>query len=206
GCVRAVESDLGEPVLGDLHGGACLLHLLAQGLHLGDREASVLSHHNDRGVLEDTVERCDELFLSRSIHCKLFPVWRAPRRARDRRLRPAARPVANNRIGRRFDALPPEPRLRYRRFEPVAGLARRTCPKSVSTRLCRRLSRLKPKPRWAPAVSDRTPAFAGSRVTSKPCRKPFRLLEESARMRSKSRLAHHQEFEGRVKARRQIGP
>jgi hypothetical protein len=48
-----------------------------------------LSYNNDVGALEDTIERRDELFLSRSIHSKLFPVWR-PRCARNRRLRPVA--------------------------------------------------------------------------------------------------------------------
>src|SRR5215470_14199240 len=76
GCVSAVESDLGEPVLGDLHRRARLLHLPAQVLHLGHREARILSDDHDVGALEDTVERRDELFLSRSIHSKLFPVWR----------------------------------------------------------------------------------------------------------------------------------
>jgi hypothetical protein len=33
-----------------------------------------MSHDHDPGVFEDTVERRHQLFLSRSIHCKLFPV------------------------------------------------------------------------------------------------------------------------------------
>src|SRR5262249_62365423 len=90
GCVRAFESDLGETVFGDLHGGARLLHLLAQGLHLDDREAGIVSDDNGVGVLEDTVHFRDELFLSRSIHCKLFPVWRPV-------FRVAAPPVATSR-------------------------------------------------------------------------------------------------------------
>ena len=44
GDVRAFESNLGEAVLGDLHGGAGLLHLLAQLLHLGDRQAGIVGH------------------------------------------------------------------------------------------------------------------------------------------------------------------
>jgi hypothetical protein len=88
-CVSAVESDLGEPVLGDLHRRARLLHLPAQVLHLGHGEARILSHNHNVGAFEDTIKRRDELFLSRSIHSKLFPVWR-PRCARNRRLRPAA--------------------------------------------------------------------------------------------------------------------
>src|SRR5882757_2243340 len=35
-----------------------------------------MSHDHDAGIFEDTVERRDELLLRRSIHCKLFPVWR----------------------------------------------------------------------------------------------------------------------------------
>src|SRR5207245_9871698 len=55
---------------------ACMLDLLAQILHLSDGEARIVSDDHDGGALEDTVERRDELLFSRSIHCKLFPVWR----------------------------------------------------------------------------------------------------------------------------------
>ena len=71
GDVRAIESDLGEAVLGDLHGGARLLHLLAQILHLGDREAGIVGHDDDAGGLEDLLEEADELLLFRSIHVAL---------------------------------------------------------------------------------------------------------------------------------------
>jgi hypothetical protein len=33
-----------------------------------------MSDDHDIGAFEDTAERRDELFLSRSIHCKFFPV------------------------------------------------------------------------------------------------------------------------------------
>src|SRR5262249_1269245 len=69
GCdVRAVKSDLGETVFRDPHGGARLLHLPAQSLHLDDREAGIVSNDDDGRVLEDGIERRDELFLARSIH------------------------------------------------------------------------------------------------------------------------------------------
>ena len=68
GDVRAFESDLGEAVLGDLHGGASLLHLLAQILHLGDGQAGIVGHDDHPGGLEDLLEDADELLLFRSIH------------------------------------------------------------------------------------------------------------------------------------------
>jgi len=36
-----------------------------------------VSNDHDIGALEDTVEFRDQLLFSRSIHCKLFPVWRS---------------------------------------------------------------------------------------------------------------------------------
>jgi hypothetical protein len=50
-----------------------------------------VSNDHDIGILEDTVEFRDQLLLSRSIHCKLFPVWRSDLGIR--RLRPAALPA-----------------------------------------------------------------------------------------------------------------
>ncbi len=47
---------LGETVLRDLHRGAGLLHLLAQGLHLGDGEAGIVSHHDDVRGFEDSAQ------------------------------------------------------------------------------------------------------------------------------------------------------
>ena len=52
GDVRAFESDLGEAVLGDLHGGAGLPHLRTQLLHVGDREAGIVSDDDDAGVVK----------------------------------------------------------------------------------------------------------------------------------------------------------
>ncbi len=74
--VRAFESDLGEAVLRDLHGGAGLPHLLAQSLHLGDREAGIVSDNDDVGGLEDPVQRLDGRFLFRSIHVGTLFGWR----------------------------------------------------------------------------------------------------------------------------------
>src|SRR5581483_12458641 len=81
GSVGAFKSDFGETVLRDLHGGARLLHLHAQSLHLGDREAGVMSDDDDVRGLEDLVERRDELLFFRSIHSKLSPVGVCVRRA-----------------------------------------------------------------------------------------------------------------------------
>jgi hypothetical protein len=36
-----------------------------------------MSNDHDIGIPEDTVEFRDQLLFSRSIHCKLFPVWRS---------------------------------------------------------------------------------------------------------------------------------
>src|SRR4029077_2387872 len=66
-----------------------LLHLPAQVLHLGHGEAGIVSNDHDIGVLEDTIEFRDQLLLSRSFHCKLFPVWRPEPMLWHRRLRPA---------------------------------------------------------------------------------------------------------------------
>src|SRR5262249_14696743 len=82
--------------------------------------------------------------------------------------------------GRRSDALPPgfaAPRVRTGRKR-----ARGRAPKSVSTRLCRTLSRGRSP---APAVSDRTSGFRRITRPSQPRRKPLHLLEESARIHSK---------------------
>src|SRR5262249_44655736 len=133
-----------ETVLRDLHFGPGLLHLLAQSLHLGNSEARIVSDDDHGGVLEDTVERGDELLLSRSIHCKLFPVWRTASCEDGRRLRPAVRTVATT--GRTAFLCPaPETALAAPVSEVRTGRGARPrrveSQKSVSTRLCRRLSR-----------------------------------------------------------------
>ena len=69
--VRAFESDLGEAVLRDLDGGTGLLHLRAQLLHVGDREASIVGHDDHARVREHAVERRDELAFCCSIHWAL---------------------------------------------------------------------------------------------------------------------------------------
>src|SRR5271166_325948 len=68
GDVGAFESDLGEAVLGDLNGGARGLHLLAQTLHLGDRQTGIVRYDHHRRLHKDAVEGGDCFFLFRSIH------------------------------------------------------------------------------------------------------------------------------------------
>ena len=66
--VRAFERNLGEAVLGDLNVGACLPHLLAQTLHLGDRQAGIVRHDHDRRLGEDVVQSRDGFCLFRFVH------------------------------------------------------------------------------------------------------------------------------------------
>ena len=73
GNVRAFKSDLGEAVLGDLHRCASLPGLLAQDLHLGNREAGIVSHDDGVGGLEDLLQLRHLLGFCRSFH-KLSPV------------------------------------------------------------------------------------------------------------------------------------
>src|SRR5438067_12161806 len=73
--VGAFESDLGEAVLRDLHGSAGLPHLLAQLLHLGDRETGIVSDNDDVRGLEDPVQRLNGRFLFRSIHVGTLFGW-----------------------------------------------------------------------------------------------------------------------------------
>ena len=62
-------------------------HLLAQLLHLGDREAGIVSDDDDVGGLEDPVQRLDGRFLFRSIHVGTLFGWRPC----SRRVAPAVR-------------------------------------------------------------------------------------------------------------------
>ena len=71
--VAAFESDLGEAVLRDLHARASLLHLPTQSLHLGDRQAGIMSNDDDLGGLEDLAKGRDELAFCRAIQ-ELSPV------------------------------------------------------------------------------------------------------------------------------------
>src|SRR5262245_4803820 len=97
-----------------------------------------MSYHHDIGAFEDTVERRDELFLSRSIHCKLFPVG-GPSSMREPPVATSRPSLALRRTlhkSRQDDAPQnnPAPRARtcrtgFSRFEPVAGL---TAPKRSS--------------------------------------------------------------------------
>src|SRR5262249_13450554 len=86
-CRVSSERELGETFLGPFARRTRLLHLPAQRLHPSDVEPGVMSDDDDIGGFKDTVERRDEFRLSRSIHCKLFPVDDP---CPSRRLRPAA--------------------------------------------------------------------------------------------------------------------
>src|SRR5262245_4071856 len=90
-----------------------------------------MSDHHDIGAFEDTVERRDELLLSRSIHCKLFPVGGPASYAGTAGCdQPSIPGVAHSSAQSRQDDAPqnnPAPRARtcrtgFSRFEPVAGL------------------------------------------------------------------------------------
>ena len=73
-CIRdSFKSDLGEAVFRDLYVGASLLHLPTQTLHLGDRQAGIMSDDDDLGGLEDLAKGGDGLAFSRAIQ-KLSPV------------------------------------------------------------------------------------------------------------------------------------
>src|SRR4029077_18003872 len=72
-----------ETVFRDLHLRTRLLHLLTQSLHLGNGEAGIVSHHHNVRGLEDPAQVGDGLSFCRSIHCKLFPVWRLARVTRE---------------------------------------------------------------------------------------------------------------------------
>jgi hypothetical protein len=98
--VRAFESDLGEAVLRDLHGGAGLLHLRPQLVHVGDREALVVGHDDHARVRKHAVERRDELAFCCSVHWALSG-WR-------KGLPPVA-PAAQGALGLRLE--PPQAAL-----------------------------------------------------------------------------------------------
>src|SRR5262249_54372850 len=150
GVIRAIESDLGEAVFGDLHGGARLLHLPSQNLHLGHGEAGIVSDDDDVRGLEHGLERVGEVLLFRSIHVDPLLLGGLGRAA----WLPLP-PVRGVKAEGRDDACCPVPRrgctAQVLRFEPT-GMPRTGLP-----RLCRP-ARIKPPTRepLAPAVSDRT--------------------------------------------------
>src|SRR6185295_8897223 len=121
-------------------------------------------HHHDVGVLEDTVKRGDELLLSRSIHCKLFPVGGPRPSAGSAGCDLSSEPGTAEDPGQ-DDApqvLPPDARQgprRVPRSEPVAGLI---APKTAFP-ICAGLS-IKPVTR---RLQSRTGSTSGNR------RKPF---------------------------------
>jgi hypothetical protein len=62
-----------------------------------------VSYHHDVGAFEDTIEGRDELLLSRSVHCKLFPVGGPSSHAGTAGCDlPSSPGVAPRRAGRRF--------------------------------------------------------------------------------------------------------
>jgi hypothetical protein len=128
--VRAFESDLGEAVLRDLHGGAGLPHLLAQSLHLGDRETGIVRDDDDVGGLEDPVQRRDGRFLFRSIHVGTLFGWRLVAAGCTSRPDGMRAVLAGTQSGRTTTkACPPDakvlgrsqdPQRQVQRFEPIA--------------------------------------------------------------------------------------
>ena len=144
GDVGAFKSDLGEAILRDLHGGARLLHLPTQSLHLGDREAGIVSNDDDVGGLEDLAKARDLLSFCRAFH-QLSPVG-GPLLTEAAGLMPAVPPTAR----RRQDDVPaPRRRLAlHRAIEvrtegqlPREPLAHRSSP--VYAGLLRELSRFR---------------------------------------------------------------
>src|SRR4029077_11471869 len=73
GDVGAFKSDLGEAILRDLHGGACMLHLPTQSLHLRNREPGIMSNDDALGGLENLAKGRDLLSFCRAFH-QLSPV------------------------------------------------------------------------------------------------------------------------------------
>ena len=122
GNVRAFKSDLGEAVLGDLHRCASLPGLLAQDLHLGNREAGIVSDDDGVGGLEDPLQLRHLLGFCRSFH-KLSPVggsaspWNIEPPVATCRPYPTRRAAAGTTIG----ALPLAriTPLQVQRFEPI---------------------------------------------------------------------------------------
>src|SRR4029079_4854455 len=164
GNVRAFKSDLGEAVLGDLHRCASLPGLLAQDLHLGNREAGIVSHDDGVGGLEDLLQFRHLLGFCRSFH-KLSPVGGSRRSGTpSRRLHVPSLSTRHAAAGTTIGALPlaripaPGPTVRTD-TDPIA----RT--KIGLTRLCR----LSIKPELpAPAVLDRTRPFEFAATSSSP--------------------------------------
>ena len=155
GDVRAFESNLGEAVLGDLNARASLPHLLAQTLHLGDRQAGIVRHDDHRSLRKDLVKRRDRLLLLRSIH-GAFSGWRehlppiahaAPRAARGVAAATCACPRS------RAMSPPPDRRFEPKITEPLDRAAQR---KLGLPRLCR-----PPRPRRSREGIKRRPHEAG---------------------------------------------
>ena len=161
GDVRAFERNLGEAVLGDLNVGASGPHLLAQTLHLGDGQAGIVRHDNDRRLGEDVVQGRDGLFLFRSIHGCSSPVGglcvrllHMPRRANPKDSSAATtcacpRSWANPAPDRRFEPLFPSGKAP--RFQTRSSPSMLAPPLFGAFGIKRSACSLR-----APAVSDRT--------------------------------------------------
>src|SRR5262249_11811408 len=175
------ERELGETILGDLDRRTRLLHLPAQRLHLSDVEPGVMSDDDDIGGFKDTVERRDEFRLSRSIHCKLFPVDDP---CPSLRLRPAALASRCTNAGRTalLKILPVErnlSRTQDPRFKPVAGLS---APKRSSPSM--QATDIKPGNGTCSLGQDALPETAGSRRRARKNPRsapaPFREIPQDA--------------------------
>jgi len=136
-----------------------LLHLPAQRLHLSHVESGIMSHHDHIGGFKDTVERRDEFFLSRSIHCKLFPVG-DPCTRRPVTARCPGLTLHKRRQDGAAQILPLKrtiSRTRNSRFKPVAGLsAPKRSPPSVQA------TDIKPRNGTCSLGQDALPETAGS--------------------------------------------
>src|SRR3546814_995223 len=71
---RALQSETGEPVLGDLVTGSRLANLRAQLLHLGHRQPGLMGDDDDLGGLESPAKGVDEVGLLSSIHLGTPPL------------------------------------------------------------------------------------------------------------------------------------
>ena len=154
---RAFKSDLGEAVLRDLHGGARLLHLPAQSLHLGHGEAGIVSDDDDLRGLEDLAERRRRARFFSARSTQLSPVG-GPFIAEAAGLMPAVRLLLalTDRGRTTLDTLPPGARFAApgRRGSEPKGERLERHPGSSPVYAGHSSARIKPLP--APAVSDRT--------------------------------------------------
>src|SRR5690606_12058921 len=122
GRVRALKGELDEAVLCDLYADPCHASLATKGGELGDGEAGIVCHDDDVGLLEDLVQRRDKFAFFRSFHLPLSS-WRSTFRSGPPVTYASTRyPIAALR------ACPPATLAGFgsKRFEPIAGLRRKT--------------------------------------------------------------------------------